>query len=84
MTCTDFSFGRPFLKSRHAGENSHPDWAYAIRHYKNFWIPGRPRPSPGLPGMTSEFCHGLLRQRYKFSISTGSTGSANWKPNTFE
>jgi hypothetical protein len=38
--------------------------AYAIRPYKNSWIPGRATPDcdPGLPGMTTELFDGFQKQ----------------------
>ena len=38
------------------GESRYPERAYAIRPYKNSWIPGRATPDsdPGLPEMTFE------------------------------
>ena len=47
--------GKSFTIMRHAGENRHPAWAYAIRPYRNPWISGRPNIA-SLPGMAIQFC----------------------------
>jgi len=48
---------------RHARESGHPVGAGLKPAPTKTWIPGRPRPSPGLPGMTSELCNELLRHQ---------------------